>query len=154
MKHTLSRTIGRSLLEDVHVNIEISINNRPLSYQGEKFDSQPLTPNMPIFGGNVRALKLTLMLKMKDWLMTVSLTYYVWNEPSHSLASGYGQFREYVRLIIVVNCFAYSCLIFVLLDHKQRHKGPVKLIKQVKIAHSFLQSVSDQFHVIILSLPM
>ena len=33
-------------------------------------------------------------------------------------------------------------------------KGPVKLIKQVKIAHSFLQSVSYQFHVIILSLPM
>ena len=33
------------------------------------------------------------------------------------------------------------------------HEGPVKLIKQVKIAHSFLQSVSDQFHIIILSLP-
>ena len=33
-------------------------------------------------------------------------------------------------------------------------KGPVKLIKRVKIPHSFLQSVSDQFHVIILSLPM
>ena len=33
-------------------------------------------------------------------------------------------------------------------------KGPVKLIKRVKIAHSFLQSVSDQFHIIILSLPM
>ena len=33
-------------------------------------------------------------------------------------------------------------------------KGPVKLIKQVKIAYSFLQSVSNQFHVIILSLPM
>ena len=32
------------------------------------------------------------------------------------------------------------------------HKGPVKLIKRVKIAHSFLQSVSNQFHVIILSL--
>ena len=30
-------------------------------------------------------------------------------------------------------------------------KGPVKLIKLVKIAHSFLQSVSNQFHVIILS---
>ena len=30
----------------------------------------------------------------------------------------------------------------------------VKLIKWVKIAHSLLQSVSDQFHVIILSLPM
>ena len=33
-------------------------------------------------------------------------------------------------------------------------KGPVKLIKRVNIAHPFLQSVSDQFHVIILSLPM
>ena len=33
-------------------------------------------------------------------------------------------------------------------------KGPVKLIKWVKIAHSFLQSVSNQFHVIILRLPM
>ena len=33
-------------------------------------------------------------------------------------------------------------------------KGPVKPIKQVKIAHSFLQFVSDQFHLIILSLPM
>ena len=35
-----------------------------------------------------------------------------------------------------------------------RVKGPVKLIKQVKIAHSFLQSVSDQFHIITLSLLM
>ena len=33
-------------------------------------------------------------------------------------------------------------------------KGPVKLIKQVKIAHSFLQSVSTQSHLIMLSLPM
>ena len=33
-------------------------------------------------------------------------------------------------------------------------KGPVKLIKRVKIAHSFLQCVSKQFHVISLSLPM
>ena len=34
------------------------------------------------------------------------------------------------------------------------HKGPVKLMQQVKIAHSFLQFVSDQFHIIILSLLM
>ena len=33
-------------------------------------------------------------------------------------------------------------------------KGPVELIKRVKIAHSFLQSVSNQFHVIILGLPL
>ena len=38
--------------------------------------------------------------------------------------------------------------------HLHDHKGPVKLIKRVKIAHSFLQSVSNQFHVIVLSLPM
>ena len=31
------------------------------------------------------------------------------------------------------------------------HKGPVKLIQRVKIAHSFLQSVSNLFHFIILS---
>ena len=37
---------------------------------------------------------------------------------------------------------------------KQDHKGPVKLIKRVKIAQSFLQSVSDLFHIIILSLLM
>ena len=33
-------------------------------------------------------------------------------------------------------------------------KGPVKLIQKDKIAHSFLQSVSNLFHFIILSLPM
>ena len=33
-------------------------------------------------------------------------------------------------------------------------KGTVKLIKRVKIAHSFLQSVSNQFHFTILSLPI
>ena len=33
-------------------------------------------------------------------------------------------------------------------------KGPIKLIKRVKIAHSFVQYVSNQFHIIILSLFM
>ena len=33
-------------------------------------------------------------------------------------------------------------------------RRPVKLIQRVKIAHSFLQSVSNLFHFIILSLPM
>ena len=41
-----------------------------------------------------------------------------------------------------------------ILEINALQKGPVKLIKRVKIAHnSFLQPVSDQFHVIILSLP-
>ena len=34
----------------------------------------------------------------------------------------------------------------------ENEKGPVKLTKRVKITHSFLQSVSNQFHVIILLL--
>ena len=41
-----------------------------------------------------------------------------------------------------------------LISKVKLRKRPVKLIKRVKIAHSFLQSVSDQFHVIIFSLPM
>ena len=41
------------------------------------------------------------------------------------------------------------CFIIEILD-----EGPVKLIKPVRIAHSFLQSVSHQFRVIILSLLM
>ena len=43
----------------------------------------------------------------------------------------------------------YSCDVF----EVAFNKGPVKLIKRVKIPHSFLQFVSNQFHVIILSLP-
>ena len=33
-------------------------------------------------------------------------------------------------------------------------KGPVKPMQPVKIAHSFLQPVTNQFHVIILSVPV
>ena len=40
------------------------------------------------------------------------------------------------------------------LDSEFDDKGPVKLIERVKIAHSFLQSVSNQFHIIILSMPI
>ena len=45
------------------------------------------------------------------------------------------------------HCFSNDVI---LMSHDKR---PVKLIKRVKIAHSFLQSVSDQFRIIILSLP-
>ena len=50
----------------------------------------------------------------------------------------------------VTQCFVGDDL----LDGLLLDKRPVKLINRVKIAHSFLQSVSDQFHVIILSLPV
>ena len=48
------------------------------------------------------------------------------------------------NLIVKDNCFIAEII----------DKGPVKLIKRVKIAHSFLQSVSNQCHVISLSWPM
>ena len=35
-----------------------------------------------------------------------------------------------------------------------KQKRPVKLMQRVKIDHSFLQSVSNLFHFIVLSLPM
>ena len=57
--------------------------------------------------------------------MTVSLTYYVCNEPTHFSASGYDQLRKYVRCIIVVSYFAYAYLIFVLLDQEQRQSPPL-----------------------------
>ena len=47
-----------------------------------------------------------------------------------------------------------SVAMVTILSYQQVIKGPVKLIKRVKIAPSFLQSVSNQFHVIILRLPM
>ena len=46
MKRTLSKVIGRSLLrfdelEEVLIDVETSMNNRPLIYQGEEFE-QPV----------------------------------------------------------------------------------------------------------------
>ena len=67
--------------------------------------------------------------------------------PSNSKANW---FRMIVNLIIQIITQTGHIISRVM----EAIKGPVKLIKRVKIAHLFLQSVSDQFHVIILSLPM
>ena len=55
MKKCLSKVIGRSLLsyeelEEVLLDIEISMNNRPLFYQGEEFEQPVLTPNTLLRG--------------------------------------------------------------------------------------------------------
>ena len=44
--------------------------------------------------------------------------------------------------------FTYMCGLRIYLTNK----GPIKLIQRVKVAHLFLQSVSNLFHVIILTL--
>ena len=55
MKKCLSKVIGRSLLsyeelEEVLLDIEICMNNRPLFYQGEEFEQPVFTPNMSLRG--------------------------------------------------------------------------------------------------------
>ena len=55
MKRCLSKVIGRSLLsyeelEEVLLDIEICMNNRPLFYQGEEFEQPVLTPNTLLRG--------------------------------------------------------------------------------------------------------
>ena len=55
MKRCLSKVIGRKLLnfgelEEVLLDVEQTMNNRPLSYQGEDFDQPVLTPNVLLRG--------------------------------------------------------------------------------------------------------
>ena len=55
MKKCLSKVIGRSLLsyeelEEVLLDFEICMNNRPLFYQGEEFEQPVLTPNTLLRG--------------------------------------------------------------------------------------------------------
>ena len=54
--------------------------------------------------------------------------------------------------LFVISIISY--FLYILGLSYNSYKGLVKLIKWVEITHSFLQSVSNQFHVIILSLPM
>ena len=55
MKRSLAKAIGRSMLkfpelEEILLDVECSMNNRPLCYQGEEFQEPVITPNMLIRG--------------------------------------------------------------------------------------------------------
>ena len=55
MKRSLSKAIGKNLLtfpelEEVLLDVECAMNNRPLCYQGEEFEDQVITPNVLIRG--------------------------------------------------------------------------------------------------------
>ena len=65
-------------------------------------------------------------------------------EPADSKSWGIPEFRKTLNGFPGIPVKIYKIL----------GKGPVKLIQRVKIAQSFLQSVSNLFHFIILSLPM
>ena len=67
MKRTLSKVIGRSLLrfdelEEVLIDVETSMNNRPLIYQGEEFERPVITPNILLRGNPVPVVEEYLEL--------------------------------------------------------------------------------------------
>ena len=62
MKKSLAKMIGKGMLrlhelEEVLLDVEYAMNNRPFCYQGEDFDEPVITPNLLIRGG--RSTKLT-----------------------------------------------------------------------------------------------
>ena len=61
--------------------------------------------------------------------------------------------RQNTKSMFVPRAWLFPIILLVCEFDPHKHtwyqKGPVELIKLVKIAHSFLQYVSDQFHVII-----
>lgn len=65
MKRKLSKVIGRSILtfeelEEVILDIDCSMNNRPLCYQGEEFEQLVITPNILLRGKPAVALEQDL----------------------------------------------------------------------------------------------
>ena len=55
MKNALSKAIGRALLkfeelEEVLLDVESFLNNRPLCYMGEEFETPVITPNLLLRG--------------------------------------------------------------------------------------------------------
>ena len=61
-ERTLLKVIGQSLLtfqelEDVLLDVEMTMNNRPLLYQGEEFEKPVLTPNTLLRGEAIPILQ-------------------------------------------------------------------------------------------------
>ena len=66
MKRSLSKVIGQSLvtfqeLEEVLLDVEMTMNNRPLMYQGEEFEKPVLTPNTLLRGEAIPILEEDLV---------------------------------------------------------------------------------------------
>ncbi|XP_012558037.2 uncharacterized protein LOC101239443 [Hydra vulgaris] len=71
MKKSLSKTIGKEMLtfnelEEVLLDVECSMNNRPLCYQGDQFDNQVLTPNVLMRGKPATLLEENIALIAKE----------------------------------------------------------------------------------------
>ncbi|XP_065668049.1 uncharacterized protein LOC136088288 [Hydra vulgaris] len=71
MKKSLSKTIGKGILnffelEEVLLDVECVMNNRPLCYQGDQFDKQVLTPNVLMRGRPAVLLEEDIDLITRD----------------------------------------------------------------------------------------
>ena len=65
MKRSLAKAIGGSILrfaelEEALLDIECVMNNRPLCYQGEEFETPVITPNILIQGKPAQMLEQDL----------------------------------------------------------------------------------------------
>ncbi|XP_065642900.1 uncharacterized protein LOC136074502 [Hydra vulgaris] len=71
MKKSLIKTIVKGMLsfnelEEVLLDVECSMNNRPLCYRGDLFDNQVLTPNVLMRGNLQSCLKKMLLITKGD----------------------------------------------------------------------------------------
>ena len=62
VKNTLKKSLSQAHLkfaelQEILLDVEFSLNNRPLTYQGEDLDSEALTPNHLIHGRRIKPMK-------------------------------------------------------------------------------------------------
>lgn len=82
MKSALSKAIGKALLtftelEDVLLDIECFMNNRPLAYLGEEYEDRPVTPNVLLRGEPACFLEENTEVLGDELSMTKRLKYLI-----------------------------------------------------------------------------
>ena len=79
-KSALSKAIGKAMptfseLEETLLDVECSVNNRPLTYQGEEFEDRAITLNILLSGGPVEFLAKNTNALTEESNMTRRLRY-------------------------------------------------------------------------------
>lgn len=80
MKSALSKAIGKAMLtfselEETLLDVECFMNNRPLTYLGEEFEDQAITPNILLRGGPAEFLEENIEALKEESNMTRRLRY-------------------------------------------------------------------------------
>ena len=117
MKRWFSKAIGRGLLD-----VECAMNNIPLCYQGEDFESKAVTPNIPLRSRPAQLLEEDLQKLNKEDYVTKKMMY----------------FKSYKEKLIKHWMQEY------LHAFKERERGPVprNKVKCLQLVHwSFLSKI-------------